>query len=138
MSRTFLRSNSSRAMSPASMVFPSANYRPFVAAVLESSLGAATDDTTRAMAESFRRDREEAMERIVATAHPELLEKLGFVTKHLYWTLLQGIYSFWATDESPNQEDTLVVLDESMRLFAASLPGSTEQTKDAHNVSQHR
>ena len=40
---------------------------------------------------------------------------------HLYWTLYLGVLAFWVNDSSKKQEDTLVVLDQSMRLFAAFL-----------------
>ncbi len=40
---------------------------------------------------------------------------------HLYWTLYLGVLAFWVNDPSKKREDTLVVLDQSMRLFAAFL-----------------
>ena len=43
------------------------------------------------------------------------------VTLHLYWTLFLGVLAYWAADESPYQEDTLVLLDQSMKLFVNSL-----------------
>ncbi len=43
------------------------------------------------------------------------------VTLHLYWTLYLGVLSFWAHDESPHVQDTLAVLDRSLRLFVNSL-----------------
>jgi AcrR family transcriptional regulator len=46
------------------------------------------------------------------------------VTGHLFWTLYLGVLAFWCTDDSPRQEDTLVLLDRSMRLFAESLPAA--------------
>jgi AcrR family transcriptional regulator len=45
----------------------------------------------------------------------------SFVVMHLYWTLYLGVLAFWSGDESPNQEDTLAILDQSMRLFVSSL-----------------
>lgn len=42
----------------------------------------------------------------------------------LYWTLHIGAFAFWANDSSPHQEDTLALLDRSLKLFAASLSGS--------------
>jgi hypothetical protein len=41
---------------------------------------------------------------------------------YLYWTLYIGVLSFWAHDPSPNQEDTLAVLDRSLRAFVSILP----------------
>ena len=40
---------------------------------------------------------------------------------HLYWTLYLGVLAFWVNDKSKKQEDTLVVLDQLMRLFVAAL-----------------
>jgi len=43
------------------------------------------------------------------------------VIMHLYWTLYLGVLAYWAKDESPNQEDTLVLMDHALRLFVNSL-----------------
>jgi AcrR family transcriptional regulator len=43
------------------------------------------------------------------------------VTVQLYWTLYLGVFAYWANDDSPGQEDTLALLDHSVRLFVASL-----------------
>ena len=43
------------------------------------------------------------------------------VTKHLYWALFVGIVTFWAKDNSRNQEATLALMDKSMKLFVQSL-----------------
>ena len=47
---------------------------------------------------------------------------------HLYWTLFLGVLSFWSADGSPSEEDTLALLDRSMRMFAQSIrPGAAGQ-----------
>jgi AcrR family transcriptional regulator len=48
----------------------------------------------------------------------------SFVTMHLYWTLYIGVLAFWSSDTSPKQEDTLAVLDHSLKVFASSLPAA--------------
>ena len=63
--------------------------------------------------------------------HLELVEAIvtshGFsaprpaVTVQLYWTLYLGVFAYWAADDSPGQEDTLALLDQSLKLFVASL-----------------
>jgi AcrR family transcriptional regulator len=63
--------------------------------------------------------------------HLELMEAIltshGFpaprpaVTVQLYWTLYLGVFAYWAADDSPGQEDTLALLDQSLKLFAGSL-----------------
>jgi hypothetical protein len=45
--------------------------------------------------------------------HPEL----PAVAFHLYWTLYVGVLAFWASDKSPKQEDTLALVDQSLRMF---------------------
>ena len=41
----------------------------------------------------------------------------------LYWMLYTGALSFWAADRSPKQEDTLALLDQSLRMYVAWLRG---------------
>jgi AcrR family transcriptional regulator len=63
--------------------------------------------------------------------HLELMEAIltshGFpaprpaVTVQLYWTLYLGVFAYWAADDSPGQEDTLALLDQSLKLFVGSL-----------------
>jgi AcrR family transcriptional regulator len=47
----------------------------------------------------------------------------SFVTMHLYCTLYIGVLAFWSSDTSPKQEDTLAVLDHSLKVFVGSLSG---------------
>jgi AcrR family transcriptional regulator len=48
---------------------------------------------------------------------------LPAVTMQIYWTLYLGVFAYWASDESPHQEDTLALLDHSLKLFIGSLGG---------------
>jgi AcrR family transcriptional regulator len=52
---------------------------------------------------------------------------------HLYWILYVGVLSFWAHDPSPNQEDTLAVLDQSLRAFVSILPPKAGVTGPARS-----
>jgi Tetracyclin repressor-like, C-terminal domain len=60
----------------------------------------------------------------------------------LYWTLYLGVLAYWAADASPNQEDTLALLDQSLKLFVASLPnpslpnGEVSEEKEKTNEPQ--
>ena len=51
------------------------------------------------------------------------------ITLHLFWTLLLGVLSYWAQDPSPQQEDTLVLLDQSLRMFVHSLSEQNHRTE---------
>jgi len=55
---------------------------------------------------------------------------LPAVTVQLYWTLYLGVFAYWAADDSPGQEDSLALLDQSLKLFEASLrSGHREGTR---------
>jgi AcrR family transcriptional regulator len=41
----------------------------------------------------------------------------------LYWTLYTGALIFWANDDSPRQEDTLALIDDSLDMFVGWLRG---------------
>jgi len=62
------------------------------------------------------------------------------VTLQLYWTLYLGVFAYWATDESPQQEDSLAVLDQSLKLFVTLLNRPRERKKkgEPHTQRTHR
>lgn len=43
------------------------------------------------------------------------------VQLQMYWMLYTGLLAFWINDASPNQEDTLALLDQSLKMYAAWL-----------------
>ena len=51
------------------------------------------------------------------------------VSAQLYWTLYLGVFAFWAADDSPGQEDTLALLDQSLRLFVSTLGSDQGRNK---------
>ena len=44
------------------------------------------------------------------------------LTAHLFWSLFLGVLAFWVADRSPEQEDTLVLVDRAMQMFVSTLP----------------
>lgn len=59
-------------------------------------------------------------------AHVERITgELDAVHRHLYWSLFSGVVTFWVADDSPKQEQTLALLDQSVTLFASSLERSS-------------
>ena len=94
-------------------------HRNYLAPVLETALGplaARRGDVGEAM----RREHLGVVDRLLeADGRPGPLDP---GSAHLYWTLYVGVLSFWAHDPSPNQEDTLAVLDQSLRAFVSILP----------------
>jgi len=73
-------------------------------------------------------------------AHLEAAAKLAIRHGHgemspialqLYWTLYTGVLAFWANDESPKQEDTLALIDDSLDMFVGWLREQTGSDSDA-------
>ena len=85
------------------------------------------------VAEVQRLDVETVRELIASRGQPTVPSP-NVVTMHLYWSLYLGVLSFWAADASPVQEDTLVVLDQSMRLFVASLSSESKDGREVNDV----
>lgn len=61
------------------------------------------------------------LETVVALAGGHGHQTLSPMALQLYWTLYTGILVFWANDESPKQEDTLALIDDSLNMYAAWL-----------------
>jgi AcrR family transcriptional regulator len=95
--------------------------RGIVASALDTILSPLARSSPQSAGDSIRVNHLEAMEQIVL-AHG-VPGPLAAVKMQLYWTLYLGVLAYWAADESPHQEDTLALLDQSTRLFAASLTG---------------
>ena len=98
-----------------------APQRNYVGEVLETALSPFAREAVCEQAQQFRVSHLETVQGLIALRGKPASQAPSVVTMHLYWTLYLGVLSFWAADESPNQEETLVVLDRSMGLFVGSL-----------------
>jgi hypothetical protein len=68
--------------------------------------------------QSLRASHLEAVSRLAGMhGFPELTA----VALQMYWALYTGLLMFWANDESPRQEDTLALLDQSLEMFVGWL-----------------
>jgi len=93
--------------------------RNYVAPVIEAAMSPFAQSRLCPEADEFRAQH---MERVAdCLSRHDFAMDSSFVAMHLYWTLYLGVLGFWSRDESPQQEDTLALLDQSMRLFVASL-----------------
>ena|ERR1700678_1607991 len=61
------------------------------------------------------------LELVAQIARLHGLADVSPVALQMYWALYVGVLSFWSSDNSPRQEDTLALLDESLNMFAAWL-----------------
>jgi AcrR family transcriptional regulator len=94
-------------------------FRRFLAPAAETIFSPLARQSPDSPGDAIRVDHLELVQSIV-TSHG-LPASLPVVTVQLYWTLYLGVFAYWAADESPGQEDTLALLDQSLKLFVASL-----------------
>lgn len=93
--------------------------RKYVAPVIDAALSPFVQSPLCREADEFRATHMETVSECLSR-HDVAMDS-SFVAIHLYWTLYLGVLGFWSRDDSPRQEDTLALLDQSMRLFVASL-----------------
>ncbi len=118
-----------------------APHRNYVGEVLETALSPFAREAVCEQAQQLRISHLETVGELMASHGLPTTQAPSAMTMHLYWTLYLGVLSFWAADESPNQEDTLVVLDQSMRLFVGSLSSDSKSGReviDVIDVTQNR
>ena len=95
-------------------------HRSYLRPVLETALSPLARADASPEGEAIRVEHLETVERLIAARAPSE-EPLSSVSLNLYWTLYTGVLAFWACDPSPNQEDTLAVLDHYLKTFVGSL-----------------
>jgi len=118
-----------------------APHRNYVGEVLETALSPFAREAVCEQAQQLRVSHLETVRELIASRGLPTTRAPSVTTMHLYWTLYLGVLSFWAADESPNREDTLVVLDQSMRLFVGSLSSESKNEReviDVVDVTQNR
>jgi AcrR family transcriptional regulator len=85
---------------------------------------------------------------LIRTEHLETVERLiashgvkvprSALTLQLYWTLYLGVLAYWTTDVSPKHEDTLALLDQSLKLFVASLEAESTAVGEACSEGENQ
>jgi AcrR family transcriptional regulator len=95
------------------------DYREFLGQALDTVFSPLARSSPESAGDGLRVDHLELVEATIS-AHGYPGPRPA-VTVQLYWTLYLGIFAFWTADDSPGQEDTLALLDRSLKLFVASL-----------------
>lgn len=102
-------------------------YRTILRPVLDLGLRQSSDGPLEAA--DFWEQHAGAVERLLAA---EFGDDPGPLAMRLYWTLYTGVLIAWTADDSPHQEQTLALLDQSIRMYVAWLRASREpaETQD--------
>lgn len=94
------------------------SHRSYLPPIVESALSPFVQGGTCPEADRIR---VEHLEHVATLLSRHGIKEISTITLHLYWTLFLGVLAYWSRDESPKQEDTLALMDQSLRLFVASL-----------------
>jgi len=110
-------------------------FRKFLAPALDIVFSPLAQPTRIDAGAALRARHLESVSRILQDHGVQL--PLSAVIQQLYWTLYLGVLAFWAADNSPHQEDSLALLDRSLRLFAGSFLNHPAADLAAEGVTHH-
>ena len=96
-------------------------HRRYLQPILETMFSPLAGSNVSHEAEHLRLNHLETVSEIITAHSSHDAPQPSSLSLHLYWTLYLGILSFWSTDASPHQEESLVLVDQSTRLFVESL-----------------
>lgn len=114
--------------------------KTFLGCALDTLLSPLARSSPHHPGDLIRTEHLETVERLIASHG--VMEPLSVLTIQLYWTLYLGILAYWAKDISPKQEDTMALLDQSLRLFVTALGeevlpvGKARREREETNESQ--
>jgi AcrR family transcriptional regulator len=111
-----------------------APHRGYIGEVLETALSPFARDAVCAQAQELRVNHLETVRELITSHGGPETQAPSAMAVHLYWTLYLGVLSFWAADQSPSGENTLVVLDQSMRLFVGWLSSNSRNKREVNDV----
>ena len=106
-------------------------HRKYLQPVLESSLSPVAKAAENGASESIRVDHLESVQALIVKHRDSATASA--VGMQLYWTLYTGILAAWADDKSANQEDTLALLDESLKMFVGWLNDEHQRSDTSYS-----
>lgn len=100
-------------------------FRAYIGPVLESGMSVFAKHSICLAGEQARQDHLRTVGDILATHDFNLIDNSIAVT--LYWSLYLGILAHWSKDTSDLQQESLALLDYSMKVFAMTISGDVPQ-----------
>ena len=102
-------------------------FRKYLPVLLETVLSPLSIKSPDPAAALLRSEHLESVAHLAAACgHAQLSSN----ALQLYWTLYSGVLAFWAADNSPKQEDTLALLDDSLEMYVAWLGAQGRAAKE--------
>jgi len=100
-------------------------HRGYLGPVLETALKALPGPIGDPEGGAIRAGHVDRVRALLATYRPAA--PAGPVAEHLYWSLYTGVLAFWAADPPPAPDETLAILDHSVRAFVGWLDAPPPQ-----------
>jgi AcrR family transcriptional regulator len=100
-------------------------FRGYVAEVFQSALSPFAPREESREADEIKREHLEVVAQLLGEHGVGARDSL--VALQLYWTLHLGVIAAWTRDTSKSQDDTLALLDHTVRVFVASLDAKTRK-----------
>ncbi|MFH0780978.1 MAG: TetR/AcrR family transcriptional regulator [Pseudomonadota bacterium] len=104
------------------------SFRLYIGPVLESGMSVFAKHSNCPAGEEARLAHLNTVGSILEDHDFEIPE--NSVTVTLYWSLYLGLLAHWSKDTSDNQQETLALLDYSMRVFTSIIAGHLPQLDD--------
>ncbi len=104
------------------------SFRSYIGPVLESSMSVFSKNSSCQAGERARMAHLQTISDILANHDYELVD--DSITITMYWSLYLGILAHWSRDTSGHQQETLALLDYSMKVFAMSISGEIHESQD--------
>ena len=95
--------------------------RGYVGEILDVAMSPFKQSSASTAADAVRECHLDVVRRLIKEHSPAATPEPTLVVIHLYWTLYLGVVAFWSRDDSPNQEDTLALLDQALQIFVATM-----------------
>lgn len=95
--------------------------RAYVGEIFEVAMSPFTQSVAMTGADTVRENHLEVVRTLINEHSPTSTPEPSLIAIHLYWTLYLGVVAFWTHDDSPNQEDTLALLDQALQIFVSTL-----------------
>lgn len=96
-------------------------FRCYIGPVLESGMSVFAKHSICPAGEKARQAHLNTVGSILTSHNYEMIQDSIALT--LYWSLYLGILAHWSRDTSPHQQESLTLLDYSMKVFALTISG---------------